>query len=198
VKRVSFNKLTKNSSGTFITGIGHVLLERSDRARCVIITVKSDQTIRVAVPARVTFKTALEFVHQKKSWIKKALTRIHQKEAHQRDLAALFAGIDKSKAKSTLTARLQALAKKHGLSYNKVFIRNQRTRWGSCSTKGNISLNMKLVVLPQELIDYVLLHELVHTKIHNHSRRFWGGLDKHVGNAKSLSARLKQYDLQLM
>lgn len=77
-------------------------------------------------------------------------------------------------------------------------MREQRTRWGSCSGKNNISLNVKLVLLPEELIDYVILHELVHTRIHNHGKKFWDELDIYTGNAKAVAKRLKMSDLRIM
>lgn len=85
------------------------------------------------------------------------------------------------------------MADKHGFTYNRVFIRNQKTRWGSCSSKNNISLNMKAVLLPQELLDYVILHELVHTRIKNHSDDFWAVMNKLVGDGKDMASRLKEY-----
>jgi len=92
-------------------------------------------------------------------------------------------------------SRLNNLTKKNGFTYNRVFIRNQKTRWGSCSSKNNINLNVKLIRLPDELIDYVILHELVHTGIKNHSKAFWTELDRLVGNAKKMQSRLKEYGL---
>ena len=86
-----------------------------------------------------------------------------------------------------LADRLYHLAKEHGFTCNNVSIREQRTRWGSCSHKNNISLNLKLVLLPKELIDYVMLHELVHTRIHNHSKKFWAELDRYTGNGKVMA-----------
>ncbi|MFC1990575.1 M48 family metallopeptidase [Chloroflexota bacterium] len=77
-------------------------------------------------------------------------------------------------------------------------IRNQKTRWGSCSHKNNINLNMKLVLLPDELVDYVILHELVHTRIHNHSKRFWVELDKYVGDGKLMTSRIKKTGMGLL
>jgi predicted metal-dependent hydrolase len=74
-------------------------------------------------------------------------------------------------------------------------MRNQRTRWGSCSNKNNINLNMKLIRLPDEMIDYVLLHELVHTRIKNHTKDFWRELDRFVGDAKAKNKRLKAYKI---
>jgi len=84
----------------------------------------------------------------------------------------------------------------HDFRFNKVSIRNQKTKWGSCSAGNNISLNMNLARLPEELRDYVILHELVHTRIKNHSREFWALLDEFVdGRAKDFSRTLKAYRL---
>jgi hypothetical protein len=94
--------------------------------------------------------------------------------------------INKKEAKTILTDRLNLLAQKYKFSYNRLFIRNQKTRWGSCSAKNNISLNMNLVRLPQKLQDYVILHELVHTKHKNHSKKFWAEMDRYVGDGKEV------------
>ena len=187
-----------NSQTVQIDGIGAVLLEHSARARRIIITVRSGQGVRVAVPRRTSIRSALEFVRKKKLWIKKHLARIKEYEKQKQAFSDLFLSIDKVEARQQIISRLHQLAKQHRFTFNKVSIRNQRTRWGSCSTKGNISLNMKLVALPQELFDYVILHELVHTRIHNHSKKFWKELDKYVGNGKAKAKRLIEYGLGLL
>ena len=76
-------------------------------------------------------------------------------------------------ASRELVPRLQALASEHGLSVDRVTIRNQRSRWGSCSRRGVIALNFRLVQMPPAVCDYVLLHELMHLRQQNHSRRYW-------------------------
>jgi predicted metal-dependent hydrolase len=76
-------------------------------------------------------------------------------------------------AQSTLPEWLERISQQTGLRYNALSIRDQRTRWGSCSAAGNISLNMKLLLLPPELVEYVLVHELCHTRVMSHSRKFW-------------------------
>ena len=76
-------------------------------------------------------------------------------------------------AREHLAARIRELSAEHRLPYKRLFVRSQRTKWGTCSTKGNVSLNWQLVLAPKHVCDYVLLHELMHTKILNHSQRFW-------------------------
>ena len=180
-----------------VDGVGLILFERSIQARRIIISVKPFEGVRVAIPNRVSFKSALDFVNLKKPWIQKHLVKIKQMES-QRQAVNSSVIIDKVKAKKKLTTRLNQLAVQHGFTYNKVIIRNQKTRWGSCSHKNNISLNMKLVLLPEELIDYVILHELVHTRKKNHSKGFWMELDNYVGNGKDFASRLRKHRSSLL
>ncbi|MFC2068096.1 M48 family metallopeptidase [Chloroflexota bacterium] len=121
-----------------------------------------------------------------------------QNENRKKVFIDRFLDIDKADAKKRLTARLYRLAKEYGFTCNNVTIREQRTRWGSCSRKSNISLNVKLVLLPNELIDYVMLHELVHTRIHNHSKKFWAELDRYTGNGKVMAGRLRMNESRLL
>lgn len=181
-----------------IDGIGPVLFERSRRARHISITVKSSSGVRVAVPRRSSIKQAREFVNLKKSWIKKHLEKLELAEQHNRLKQADMPPIDRAEAGKILVNRLEYLARKHGFEYNRVSIRQQKTRWGSCSSLKNISLNAQLVRLPADLMDYVLLHELVHTRIYNHSPRFWAELDRYAGNARAMSKRLRQTGLGLL
>lgn len=82
------------------------------------------------------------------------------------------------KASRELPARLHQLAADHGLIATKVTVRNQRSRWGSCSPSGHICLNWRLVLMPDSVRDYVLIHELMHLRQLNHSRRFWRLVEK--------------------
>ena len=94
-------------------------------------------------------------------------------------------------AGSYLTSRLDFLAKKYNFSYRKVFLKNQKTRFGSCSFCNNINLNINLLNYDFDIIDYVLIHELVHTKIKNHSKAFWLEVEKYCPNYKELRKKLK-------
>tara|TARA_B100002052_G_scaffold290564_1_gene309341 strand:+ start:459 stop:1181 length:723 start_codon:yes stop_codon:yes gene_type:complete len=98
-------------------------------------------------------------------------------------------------AKIYLPKRVKYFADKFDFDYNKVIIKNAKTRWGSCSYINNINLNLHLMRLSDELIDYVILHELVHTKIKNHQKEFWDLLDVVSGDAKGLNRELKKYHI---
>ncbi len=97
-------------------------------------------------------------------------------------------------AKNYLPHRLHQLSKIHGFHYNRVFIKNLKSRWGSCSHVNNINLNLHLMRLPDHLIDSVLLHELCHTVEKNHGSGFWGLMNKVTdGKAKLLDKEMKNY-----
>jgi predicted metal-dependent hydrolase len=100
-------------------------------------------------------------------------------------------------AKKVLTYRVFELATEYGFSYNKVFIKNLKSKWGSCSSVNNINLNLFLMNIPDYLTDYVILHELVHTKVKNHSAEFWDMLNKYVPDAKKVDKELKNYSLNV-
>ena len=101
----------------------------------------------------------------------------------------------RAQAKAELPPRLAALAAQHGFQYKRVFIKNNRTNWGSCSSLGNINLNLRLVTLPQELQDYVMLHELCHLKYLNHSPQFHALLESVCPGHRALEKQIKQYKI---
>lgn len=94
-------------------------------------------------------------------------------------------------AKSYLPERTEKLARKYNLIFKRVRIRNQKTRWGSCSASGNISLNYRLMKYRKEVIDYVIIHELCHLKEMNHSNKFWLLVEKIIPDYKLLKKNLK-------
>lgn len=99
----------------------------------------------------------------------------------------------RAQAESLLPQRLRTLADKFGFDYNSVSIKRLKGRWGSCDNKQDIVLNLFLMQLPWELIDYVLIHELVHTKHLNHSDAFWSEFMRHDPRAKQLRKVIKQH-----
>lgn len=96
------------------------------------------------------------------------------------------------RAKEALSPWLEGLAAETGLRFSRLGVRNQRSRWGSCSATGALSLNCKLLFLPADLVRYVLLHELCHTREHNHTERYWSLLRQHEPEAASLHHRMRE------
>ena len=143
--------------------VGLIRYERS-RGKRIGITVKPE-FVRVAVPNRETLMNAQKFVESKMDWIQKRVSKVRI----EKEMGKTLPKIDRKNARKMLTQRLSELAEEHNFDYGKVSIRSQKTRWGSCSSKDNISLNQNLLHLPDYLIDYVLLHELTHTRVKNHS-----------------------------
>lgn len=112
----------------------------------------------------------------------------------QQTLNKLLEQALRHEAKRILPGRLQALAQRHGFVFHDVKIQSSRTRWGSCSSRGVINLSYFLMLLPDHLIDYVLLHELCHTKEMNHGEKFWTLMDSVTGNrARALRLELKNF-----
>ncbi len=176
-----------------IEPIGQVLFAKSKRAKRLSITLKPFKPVRVAVPHRVSIRKARKYLNSNIEWVKKHLPNIRRLEQKHKTMVKDSPLICKKEAKELLISRLNQLAQKYGFSYKRIFIRNQKTRWGSCSQLNNISLNVKLLRLKDELVDYVILHELVHTRIKNHSKKYWAELDKYTGNAKALDKELKKF-----
>ena len=179
-----------------LKSVGAIKMERSRRARHISVSVRPFKGVRVAVPRGVSFASAEMFAQSKMGWIKKHLDKMNQMERAAKVLSENHP-IDRQAARRRLVDRLNYLAVKHDFQYNRVFIKNQKTRWGSCSGKNNINLNFNLVRLPDELIDYTILHELVHTRIKNHGHRFWAQLDRLLGDARKLDRALNEYNLLL-
>ncbi len=103
----------------------------------------------------------------------------------------------KKEAQQFLPLRINELANQFNLKFHKISVRNTKSRWGSCSYNNNISLSLHLMRIPDKLIDYVILHELTHTIVKNHSSVFWETLEKVCKNSKQLDRELKNYNLSI-
>ena len=173
--------------------VGTIKYLGNNKAKRIIISVKPE-FVRVVIPKRQSFKSAQKFVESRLEWIKKNKTKIKLQTQKKDELPE----IDRKVARKVLCRRIGELAQLHNFVYNRISIRKQKTRWGSCSSKDNINLNMNLLHLPPELMDYVLLHELVHTKVKNHSNDFWDELETVVPNARIIDRKLKDYQYCLI
>jgi predicted metal-dependent hydrolase len=148
---------------------------RHPRARRYVIRVKDDGTVRVTVPRWGSRREAAAFAEQERHWIEKEQNRVAQEQARQRHapIPPEAARALRERATRELPARLLELARENNLTVARISVRNQRWRWGSCSPRGHICLNWRLVQMPDEVRDYVMIHELMHLKRLDHSPRFW-------------------------
>jgi len=172
--------------------IGEIKIVLSTQARNARITLRPGNGVKVTVPKIAGFRYAQKLISDKKDWILPRLEKIKVEEEKRQNLPDI--NINESQARKYLESRLQELAGRYGFSYNRFFLRSQTTRWGTCSSRNNIGLNIKLVYVSEELVDYVILHELVHTRHKNHGPDFWNALEKFVESPKKLQQRLnKEY-----
>lgn len=186
-------KFTGKGASVEIDGLGLIRLKRSRRARHLNLTVKPFSGVGVTIPRGATLKQVEQFVVSKADWIAKHLAKARQLEQKRLRAAIGMAETEPGEAREFLVQKLKTLAKRHGFEVGNVSVRRQKTRWGSCSADNNISLNFNLVHLPKQLMSYVILHELLHTRIKNHGRQFWRELDDLVGDARMLRSRLNAY-----
>lgn len=148
--------------------------------KTISIQVKPNEVI-IRVPSKMKEKDIEKFVETKRNWIEKHLHSVSEKqkllentELYSEEEIKEFA----KKAKEIIPPKVDFYANKIGVTYNKITIRCQRTRWGSCSSKGNLNYNCLLILLPNEIIDSVVVHELCHIKQMNHSAKFYAEIEK--------------------
>ena len=152
-----------------------IVFARHPRARRYVIRVVDDRTVRVTIPRWGSKREAVAFAEQERGWIEKQQRRA-QLANHRREPSSLSPEVERelrAHAKRELPVRLFELAAEHALTVTRVSVRNQRWRWGSCSRKGHICLNWRLVQMPNSVRDYVMIHELMHLKRMDHSPKFW-------------------------
>ena len=179
--------------------IGTVHFTRHPKAKRISIKMTPTGKIRVTVPRRVSRKTASRFALKNHDWIQRARNRaLRRIKAHTRLPLNHRRFDDRDVAARFLVERLAQLAEKFQFNYERVTIRQQKTIWGSCSSKNNISLNIHLARLPDPLIDYVMLHELTHTLHKDHSAAFWSELRTKVPELDRLRHQLKQFHPRIL
>lgn len=189
-----------------------------------LLKVKRDASVHLTIPAFGSKKYGLEFARLQKKWIEKRLQKIssHPPIKWQIGSKILLRGEETlikeiipsysprfsiqttvenhlwNLAQKELPMRTQELASQHQFSFKKVTVRNQNSRWGSCSQKAAISLNWRLIQAPLEVRDYIILHELAHLKHMNHSKKFWQLVQSLCPYYKTCEKWLKSHDYLLL
>lgn len=176
---------------------------RSSR-KSIEIKICSDGHIRVRAPFFVTDAEIADFLKEKSNWIEKHRRLLEEKRRKREQEAPVqrltMQDIHKlaDQALKVIPDKVRYYAEKIGVDYGRITIRNQKTRWGSCSGKGNLNFNCLLMLTPEEVQDYVVIHELCHRKEMNHSAKFWAEVSRIMPDYKEKRRWLKENGEEIM
>lgn len=171
-------------------------LKRSKRAKRMRLAVYCDGSVIVTSPFKIHESIIEKFIFEKKQWI---LKKIQFFKSVDTKAIRVFSYEDylanKNKALDFVFKRVNFYNQTYNFSYNKINIKNQKTRWGSCSKRKNININYKIIFLPEKHQDYIIVHELCHLKEFNHSRNFWALIEKILPNYLEIKKELRNHEL---
>ena len=178
-----------------------VLLVRSSR-KTLAVQIRADGTVIARAPLRMHKDRILCFLSEKASWIRMQQGRMQEREKmRQQARIHLDAAQEKElreRAKSVLAQRTAYFARQIGVTYGRITVRDQKTRWGSCSQTGNLNFNFRLILAPLEVLDYVVVHELCHRRQMNHSTQFWQEVAQVLPDYRKRKAWLTENGWRLM
>lgn len=184
----------KNNQEKFTCGEFEYQVIRSAR-KTMTLEVRRDGNVIVRAPLRTGLPRIKRFVNQKQEWVLGCLERTkeyREQKPLSADLSESKRNVYIRKAKETITKRVSYFARLMGVSYRNITIREQKTRWGSCSSEKNLNFNWKLILAPPEVLDYVVVHELCHLKEMNHSKAFWDEVGKVMPEYETYKLWLKE------
>ncbi len=166
-------------------------LRISSRARRMRLAIYNSGEVVLTMPRWGTKRQAEQFIQQHKAWLEQKLAKYNDPntiliKSSPKDFKAY-----KKPALELAKQRLEHFNQFYTLKYTNVSIRNQKTRWGSCSRRGALVFNYKIALLPPEIADYIIVHELCHIGEFNHSRDFWALVARTIPNYKALKIKLK-------
>ena len=169
------------------------------RRKTIGLEISPDLQITVRAPYHLSDFRIREFVESKQTWILKHLAIMQDRQAHDPIPAGVISDKElrhmTEEARIIIPERVKYFAKIIGVTYGQITIRHQKTRWGSCSSSGNLNFNCMLMATSPELIDYVVVHELCHRKQMNHSPLFWKEVEEILPDYRNLRSRLREYRL---
>lgn len=147
-------------------------IKNSYRAKHIRLALYPDKSIVITKPFLCSQKTVEKFINSKKDWIEKKLQYFDKLPTKKRFSKEHYLK-NKEIARKIIRVKVDKYTKVLGFDYKRISIRNQKTRWGSCSKDANLNFNYKIILLPENLQDYIIIHELCHLKELNHSKKFW-------------------------
>ena len=178
-----------------------VLLVRSSR-KTLAVQIRTDGTVIARAPLRMPKDRILCFLSEKASWIRMQQGKMQEREKmRQQARIHLDAAQEKElreRAKSVLAQRTAYFARQIGVTYGRITVRDQKTRWGSCSQTGNLNFNFRLILAPSEVLDYVVVHELCHRRQMNQSTQFWQEVAQVLPDYRKRKAWLTENGWRLM
>ena len=181
-------------------GLGEIRISviRSTR-KSLSLEVRDANTVLARIPTRVSDRELKAFVENHRSWILEKTAVMAEREENRKSTPApppeLLSKTDRMKIQLKIGKRVRHYCETMGVTVGYVTVKSQKTRWGSCSAKGNVNFNYQLAFLPEELLDYVVIHELAHRRHMDHSRAFWAEVEKYCPDYRERKAALKEYSL---
>jgi predicted metal-dependent hydrolase len=173
-----------------------VEVRRSPRARQWRLEVPCDEPARLTVPQRMSWAEVENVLTEKRGWIdeqrRRQVRRLGLERLSVSEMEARMA------ARELVSALAEEEAERLGVVYERIRIGGQRTLWGSCSARGTLSFNWRLVLAPLAVLDYVVVHELCHLRVPNHSRRFWTLVERHRPQWRDQRDWLREYGPELL
>jgi predicted metal-dependent hydrolase len=170
-------------------------LRKRKKAKSVRLAIYPDGAFAVSAPKWYPMYAIKKFLEEKADWIWEKLKDIDFKKiALKNQLEKKKYASSKELARAIINEWLEFINRHYGFTYNRVSIKNQKSCWGSCSLKRNLNFNYKVAFLPEELRNYVIVHELCHLRELNHGRQFWGLVEKTIPNYIALRKKLKKMD----
>lgn len=164
------------------------------RARRMTITMHADMHLTITVPAGKSMESVERFLVEKKKWIADGLALFQKRQGRRVVVGTRETYLaHKERARRVIHDRIEFFNRVYGCAIKRIAVKNHRSQWGSCSGNGNLNFNYKVVFLPEELRDYVIVHELCHLKELNHSKRFWSQVGRALPQFKELERELRQY-----
>ena len=181
-------------------GLGEIRISVIRSARKSLgLEVRDANTVLARIPTRVSDRELKAFVENHRSWILEKTEVMAEREEKRKSTPApppeLLSKTDRMKIQLKIGKRVRHYCEAMGVTVGYVTVKNQKTRWGSCSAKGNVNFNYQLAFLPDELLDYVVIHELAHRRHMNHSRAFWAEVEKYCPDYLERREQLKEYSL---
>lgn len=163
------------------------------------LEVRPDGTVLARIPARLSDRELKAFIEKQQDWILKKVDQV-KKRADARTKIKVpsmdaLSDAEIQKIKDKIADRVKYYCAVMQVTVGRITIRNQKTRWGSCSSAGNVNFNYQLYYLPDELLDYVVVHELAHRRHMNHSKEFWSEVAQYCPDYRARRKQLKEYQL---